>query len=149
MIQQESWQEFYPDCLPLFEEHDAEIGEQSSDMPLDPNVEGYAGLDKAGMLQILTARQDGKLIGYCIFVISQSLQSRKVIVGTQNLWFVTKEKRRGGIAGRLYLKSIALMRAKGVKNIYPHYYVRGDAKLKRFFERLGAKELQHEYSLGL
>jgi hypothetical protein len=147
--QVERWSEFYPDCLPLFAEHDLEVGECDPRMPLDPDVSTCEALDKAGVLQILTAREEGNLVGYCIFSIAHSLQSRKILCGTQSLYFVTKSH-RGILSLRLYDEAIRHLKARGVQNIYPHHYLRGDSpRLKKFFERRGAVEVQHEYSLWI
>ncbi len=148
----ESWDKFYPECAPLFEEH-LEIGELNPKMPLEIDVDAYARIDKAGLLQILVARDDGVMVGYCIFIISYSMVSKNILCGVQNLWFVTKEHRPGpGRVGRtLFLESIRFLKSKGVKNIYAHHWLRGESyRLGLFFETiLGAQEIQHEYSLWI
>lgn len=150
LLQEEKWSQFYPECLPLFEEHNSEIGESAENMPLDPDIETCEMLDHAGKLQILTARKGGDLVGYCTFVISRSLQSKNVLCATQSIYFVRKADRRGDLGLRLYMESIRHLRAKGVKNIYPHHWLKGDSMLlKPFFERLGAVEIEHVYSLWI
>lgn len=150
MIQLEKWAKFYPDCLPLFAEHHAEIGEMEDRMPLDPDVNMCIKLDEAGLLQIVTFREENKLFGYCIFVIANSLQSKNVLCGTQSLYFLTKNSRHSNIGMKLYTESIKYMKTRGVKNIYPHHWLRGDSpKLKAFFERINATEIEHVYSLWI
>lgn len=150
LLQEEKWSNFYPDCLPLFEEHNGEIGESKDNMPLDPDIEACSALDGAGKLQILTARKADILVGYCTFFISNSLQSKNIVCATQGIYFVRKNERKGDLGLRLYMESIRRLKSKGVKNIYPHHWMRGDSiLLKPFFERLGAIEVEHVYSLWI
>lgn len=150
LMQEERWSTFHPACLPLFKEHNEEIGEPEDRMPLDPDVDAIEALDKAGMLQILTARHSDDLLGYCTFVISKSLQSKNVLCATQSIYFVKKCERKGSLGLRLYMESIRHLKTKGVKNIYPHHWLRGDSiALKPFFERMGAIEVEHVYSLWI
>ncbi len=144
----ESWDKFYPVCLPLFKEHEAEIGENN--MPLDVDVETCATMDKIGMALIVVAYKDGIMIGYCTFFLSKCLMSKNILIGTQGPYFVTKEERKTGAGLKLYREAIKQMKEKGVKNIYPHHYLRGDsAKLGAYFENLGATLIQYEYSLWI
>lgn len=152
-IEKENWDHFYPDCLPLFEEHEAEIGDSPDEMPLAPANTIWEALDKADMLQIITAREDTKLIGYCLFVLGPSLKSKHIICGEQKLWFVTKNRRKGGLGLKLFLESIKYMKEKGVQQIYPHIWVAADPQiqtaLRKFFTKLGARKLEEQYSLRI
>lgn len=153
-IQVERWAKFYPDCLVLFAEHKAEIGESSEHMPLDPDFAKCAVLDKCDMAQVMTARDDdNKLVGYCVFIIDNSIESKNVLVGEQKFWFVTKSARKGALGIRLFMNSLELMKKKGVKNVYPHMWVRAGEKevltLDKFFIGLGAYELERIYSLWI
>lgn len=153
-IQVERWNKFYPDCLPLFAEHKAEIGESSERMPLDPDLTKCALLDKCDMTQIMTARDDaGHLVGYCIFVIDNSLESKDILIAEQKFWFVTKAARKGALGIRLFMNSLKLLEAKSVKNIYPHLWVTAKPEeikaLDKFFTGLGAYELERIYSLKI
>lgn len=149
-LQIEKFADFYPECLPLLAEHNGEIGESENNMPLDIDVDGYAQMCAVGMLQLMTARKDGKLIGYCVFTIGNSLLSKNVLCGTQGPFFVTKQERATGTALRLYRESIKIMKQRGVKNVYPHHWMRGDSeKLGKYFEALGALPVERVYSLWI
>lgn len=145
MIQLETWKQFHPDCLPLFLEHENEIGEKRH--PLDPDIDLIEKMDAMNLVQIVTAREEGQLVGYCIFTLGNSLMSRRVLIGTQGPVFVTKSKRRGGLGIRLYEFAFSEMIKKGVQDIYPHYWVQGGEVLRNYFERKGAVELERVYSL--
>lgn len=144
----ERWETFYPDCLPLLAEHHAELNEEDPRAPHDPDVAMIEKLDRWEILQIVSARDDGgNLVGYCGFDIGKSLESKNLLCGTLRPFFVTK-KHRGSIGTKLFMRSIEELKLRGVKKAYIHHYLTGDSpKLQILFERLGAKPLQHEYSL--
>lgn len=147
----ENWIEFYPDCIALFEEHEAELGEGNPKMPLDPAYDAWRAMDQMGVLSIMTARVDDKLVGYCLFVLSANLKSRNVLCAEQKLWFVTKSHRRGGIGIKLFTKSVEFLKNfREVKNIYPHRWTTVDSEvLDKFFKSLGAVEIERQYSLWI
>lgn len=151
MIRVETWNELYPDCLPLFEEHKTEIGESSERMPLNLDIDKITALDNSGRLLIVAARDENKkLLGYLGFFIDTSLECKDLLVGVQTLWFVTKPARQGGVGIKMYLEAIKQMKDLGVKNIYPHRWLTVDSSdLDRFFLKLGAMPIEYEYSLWI
>lgn len=150
-LQQETWNQFYPDCLPLFAQHKAEVGESQSKMPLNIDVEQWAAIDRANAVQIITARDLAKnLLGYCCFFISSSLESKGLLCASQSLWFVTKESRYGGLGIRLFMEAVKYLKNRGVRNIYPHRWLTVDSTdLDKFFLSLGAIEIERGYSLWI
>lgn len=148
-IQVEKWNQLYPDCLPLFAEHKAEIGETR--IPYNPDIEKAAVLDKSGRLLIITARDENKkLQGYLGFFMDTSLECKNLLLGTQMLWFVTKTARQGGVGIKLYLEAIKQMKGLGVEYIYPHRWLTVDSSdLDKFFLKLGAVPLEYVYSLRI
>jgi Acetyltransferase (GNAT) family len=150
IIAVEKWDEFYPDCLPLFAEHHTEIVEDGERMPLDLNVEDCAYMNKNGLLFLLAARKEDKLVGYFTCTIGRSLMSRNVICATQAPYFVTESERSSGLGLRLYREAIRLLREQGVHILFPHHWLKGGGeKLGEFFVHLGARPIQHEYSLWI
>jgi len=150
IIAPESWAAFYPDCLSLFAEHHAEIVDEAYSTPLDPDIGACAAADKSGNVLILVARKETKMVGYAIFFISRNIMSKNVIIATQAPYFVTKDQRKYGIGFKLYREAIKILKHRGVHILYPHHWLTGDsARLGSFFEHLGAKEIQHEYSLNI
>jgi hypothetical protein len=150
IIQVETWQQFYPDCLPLMAEHHEEIVEDKERMPLDLDVDSCAAMDKAGNMLLLAARKEGKLVGYGIFLLSNSLMSKKVQCATQAPYFVKADERKNGIGLKIYRNAIEILRNRGVKQLFPHHWLKGGGeKLGEFFVHLGAHEIQHEYSLWI
>jgi hypothetical protein len=73
--------------------------------PLDIDIGGYIALERADRLRAFSARRDGRLIGYCIYIVTPgSLHSKSTKRATCTDWFLRPEERRGwrGIALRRY-----------------------------------------------
>ena len=64
----ETYDEIIDDIRPMLPEHWAELAVHK-DIPLEPEWEFYRRSDEIGALKIFTARRDGELIGYSIFVV--------------------------------------------------------------------------------
>ena len=67
----ESWSgETLSEVKQLLPMHWREMAQRQGDIPLDPNFVAYETLFKAGFATIFTARVDGKLVGYIIFIVT-------------------------------------------------------------------------------
>ena len=86
----------WPEIYPLFVKHWEEIAHYKN-IPLEPDYEKYKEIEKVGMLRIFTAREDGKLIGYCVYFINHNLHYKSTIQALQDVLFVQKEKRGFGM----------------------------------------------------
>jgi len=83
------------DIKPLLETHWEMVALNQGKIKLNPNWEEYARLDAAGILRIFTARHEGKLVGYCVLVISKSLHYQDHIFANNDVTFVLPEYRTG------------------------------------------------------
>jgi hypothetical protein len=67
------------------------------DIKFEPNFEKYLELDKAGAFKSFTVRDDnGLLIGYAIFLVSQNLQYMSSYQALQDVIFIRQESRGDG-----------------------------------------------------
>lgn len=90
--------EIIDEILPLADIHSREIGYRLTPEPLDINVDMYRAADKAGILRVFTIRDDGKLIGYGIFLLGYSLDRRTLKQAHEGGFFLLPEYRLGRIA---------------------------------------------------
>ena len=67
---EETYSQVIDEIKPLLEDHWEEIALNKEVIKLNPNYEMYEKLCNAGVMRIVTARDDGKLIGYCICIIA-------------------------------------------------------------------------------
>lgn len=149
-IQQEPFDSFYRDATnqELFQDHYAEAG-RIDGLPLDPDVDLAQALEREGRFLAMTARMGDRMIGYIVFLINPSFESRGVLLGYQNIFYV-RPGHRGKLGLRLHAAARAWLRAKGVKHLILRSGVRARGSDQRYlFERLGAKPMGGLYMLSL
>jgi hypothetical protein len=146
----ERWPSVWPECDALGADHFREV---------DGGVElkrGYGlradlmeAMDKAGTLVIATARSGGRLVGYCTWSLAPDVESAGLTAGEQGAWYV--DPGIPNVGGRLYLFALRHLKSLGVDIVYPHRRTqgRGGENLDKFFRRLGAKEIQRDFSLWI
>lgn len=148
----ESWQECKLEALALARLHADEIGEEEVEPRRRHEIDSglMEMLSNSLVLRIYTARVDSKLVGYLTWNISLDVESRGLVIAQQGGWFHDSECKSFGLAWKLFQFSIDDLRAYGVQQIFPHHRLLGRGRhLGKFFERLGAKPLQHTYSLWI
>lgn len=113
-IRSESFIEIYPELLPLFESHWRELGPFRDRMPLSPNLPIYSYLETANQLVTLTARHNGKLVGYLIAKTGPGLHYSKTNQAITDLPYVLPEFRGRGIVVRLFKAAEEIFKAQNV-----------------------------------
>jgi hypothetical protein len=88
--QQESFDTVIDDIQGLLELHKNELCMFGEDIELNPNWSKYKELDKIGILNIITMRKNGILIGYYISIIFRHLHYNFTISCNDILYIVKK-----------------------------------------------------------
>lgn len=114
----ETFERVIHDIKPLLERHWQEIAVYP-DIPLDPDYEIYKKLCDLGICEIYTARQDGKLVGYAIYMFRRS-HPHYARHGWANsdIVMVMPEHRNARVATGLYDLIESDMGAKGIHVIH-------------------------------
>lgn len=134
----DSWTDLWAKGSALFLEHRAELELHEPRVPYSMDFERVGQLEELGVVQVVAGQRNGVYVGYCIFFISPSLESRGIQVGSQGPWFVTAEHRGGALGLRLWRESIERLRERGVRHVLAHAYDKSDPRLGAFFEHQGA-----------
>lgn len=146
-FQQEPFRSFYRDAEPLFAEHLVQTG-QSPDDHARKNLALLERLDDAGALHCLTARCNGRMFGYLVSVIADSLDSPDVVQAEHTIFFASPAVR--GLGLRLQRAAIDALRARGVGALLMRAGHRGSGpRLGSIYRRLGAEEFGGLYRLEL
>ena len=87
----------WDEIMPLLHENHADTA-LYKDIPLDPDKNVYLSFDLAGFLRVYTARIEGVLVGYAVFVVTPNHRYRSMLVAQQDVFFVKKENRGFGPA---------------------------------------------------
>jgi len=119
-FQQETFLDFWKSIeLPsLLAEHSEMFAGNGLEFGIDP--ETYSRIDSLGALQIVTARRDGELVGYCLLTIQKHNHFRDLLVGFEDSYFVTSKLGfvRGKVLLDMILFSLLLAKARGVQRVY-------------------------------
>jgi GNAT superfamily N-acetyltransferase len=106
---------------PLLQKQWHEIANFKDSIPLDPNFSAYARADQEKRLLVLTARQEGQLIGYSVFFLVFSPHYQSTLFAINDVIYVSPEHRKGRLGLTLvreserWVKSIATERQVRVK----------------------------------
>jgi GNAT superfamily N-acetyltransferase len=114
------WEEIEP----LLVKHWEEIAHYK-DIPLDPDREGYQGLEAGDRLRCYTARdpQTGALIGYSVYVLAHNMHYRGSYQASQDILFLLPEYRKSRIGINLIAYADECLRAEGVQVVTQHVKV--------------------------
>lgn len=136
----EDWHSYrYDISLPaLWAEHYGELAGDPDRMPMGPDDNFYASLELAGSLQITTARQRGKLVGYVLCAIRPHPHYRSILCSFEDAYFLTKSCRRGLIGYKLLRFTERALAARGVKKAF--FMTKLSKDLLDLFTRLGYNE---------
>ena len=150
-VAQERWSDVRDEIEELFAGHFAEVDggiEPRRRYKLDHAA--MAAIDEAGCLEITAARIDGALVGYCMWMTSQDVESEGLSIAQHGPWYVSEKYAHLRLGLKLFDRSIDHLREVGVSNAFPHHRLEGRGKaLGAFYARRGAQEIQHTYSLWL
>lgn len=135
-IERESCAQIVPDIGPLLQAHWREVALYQDAVPLAPDMDRYRGLEKAGKLVVVAARDDARLIGYSVFLLHNHLHYMTCRVASNDVLFLSPEYRKGTTAGvRLVRESERMLTLLGVNRITWHIKPAND--WSAILERLG------------
>lgn len=133
-----------------FDHFDEVDGGVEPNRPYKLDTELLMGMWRIGSFKAITARVKGNLVGYCTWNIMPDVESKGLGVAHQGAWYVAEGYEHLRLGVKLFKASIVELRKFGVKNIFPHHRLQGrGARLGLLFQRMGAKEIQHTYSLWI
>ena len=109
-----------PGVAALISEHWDEVGSIKDARQLDPDYEAFEALEKQGKLHILTARNDGVMVGYAVSVIHQQLHAKGSKSAMVDAVFLTQSARQGRVGDRFLQYDEQALEAMGVDLIFWH-----------------------------
>lgn len=110
----ELWYDVWREMAPLWQDHWREIAINQSEIPLDPDVAQYEMLQANGMLCVLVARAEGKIVGYYISIIKPHLHYRTTLHAFTDVYYVLPAYRNGWCGIRLFQKAEEIWKERGV-----------------------------------
>ena len=132
---------------PLLQQHWEEIALNKDIIKLNPDWRAYAELDRVNALRVFTARKDGKLVGYFVFIVSKALHYADHLFANNDIIFLTKPARKGLTGVKLIKFAIDSLKAEGITKL--HINTKAHQPFDPILERLGFEEIERVYSLVL
>jgi hypothetical protein len=146
-FQDEQFDRWYADAVPLFREHMAVTGQDIEDWKLK-NTPLLRRLDAVGALQVMTARSNGRLFGYLMTMIGPSLDAQDVMEAHHLPFFARPDV--PGLGMKLQRAAHDALRRKGVSTVIGRAGTRGSGpRLGTIYRRLGFEDAGHLYRLEL
>lgn len=130
----------------MFQAHYQEIA-RYKDIQLDPDLWFYARLEETGGLRVYSARADGALIGYIIFIVRTNPHYRASLHAHQDILFLLPAYRKGMTGIRLIRYADEQLRAEGVQVVTQH--VKDYADFGPVLERLGYEKIETTWAKRL
>lgn len=136
----ESFAAIHEELLPLFKKHYAEIALDQDCVPLDPDWNYYFGIDKLGLLKILTARSvvNGQLAGYIFNVIGTHNHYCSTRFCNSEMFWLHPYFRKGWQPVRMFKENLKGLEVHGVQvatiSFKLHFI---DGRVGKFLWRLG------------
>ena len=79
---------------PMLRAHWEEIATHKDKIPLAPDYDAYRKMEQAGKLLICIARDEGKLVGYSIYIVHRGIHYSENIVATNDVFYIAPPYRR-------------------------------------------------------
>ena len=121
------------DFMTLLPEHMAEMNYfQRNGAKFDPDYGAYIKGQDQGRFVLVTAKDEGLLVGYIVFGIGTHIRYKSTLVAQEDLYYVVPEYRRQGIAKRLFEEAEKVLKTYRVDFIF--------ATTKTYLDRSGLLE---------
>ena len=124
-----------------------ELALHKEKVPLDPQYNVYLERDAQGGVISVTAREDGKLIGYFVGFIAPGLHYQTCLTCTMDIFYVHPDHRGGGTGYHLFKSAEKELKRRGVQRLFVGSKLHKDASW--LFEKLGYEEVERYYSAWL
>jgi L-amino acid N-acyltransferase YncA len=140
----EDWLEVKDEMSALWPAHWKEVALDHDAIPLDPDLELYDHLAESGMLHVLVARDEGRIIGYHLSIVKPHLHYRTSLHAQTDVYYIDPAYRKGMTGVRLFKEAERTLVARGVKKMITGTKMSLD--MGKIFERLGWRETERTYT---
>lgn len=141
---EETFDQVIDEIKPLLEDHWEEIALHKDSIKLNPDFSRYEQMFKSGNMRIVTARDDGKLVGYCIMMLYYHIHYKDQYMAMDDIFFIAKDYRKGLTGVKLFIKTEEIMKQYGVTKLSMNVKTHQD--VGAIFERLGYKETERMFT---
>jgi L-amino acid N-acyltransferase YncA len=123
----ERWPEFFRDGAYLFPMNYQELALNKDKVSLEVNAELFSEIDQKEVLNIVTVRDDGKLVGYHVSALLPHMHYKGAgLMGYTDVYFLRPDYRRAGTGIRLLRKVETSLAERNVPKLYMSTKVHSD-----------------------
>jgi len=102
-VQTETWKAIDAEIEEVAGYHWQELALDKLLFQRDLDHERYLKMEELGMMHVVTARADGKLVGYIVcFVMPHLHYKSSGLVALADMYFILREYRKGGLGVRMF-----------------------------------------------
>lgn len=141
--QRESYRDVIEELKPFYPLHFAELASDPS-IPLNPDYDTYNRLADAGIIHVVTVRNDSNLIGYHIAMVYPHLHYAQSLTAHTDIYYIAKPYRKGYTGIRLFKFVEDDLKSFGVGRIYTSTKTDSDKGI--IFNRLGYSKKEVVYT---
>jgi GNAT superfamily N-acetyltransferase len=143
-FQVEPFSAIFDEVQPLIFRHWEDLALNKDKVPLLPNWARYRQLEGDGALSIVTARNNGRLVGYSAMILSPGLHYSSCYEARMDIFWLSPEVRgrMGGV--RLFRAVEKELQRRGVQRVYVGSKLHKD--VGRLFTALGYHPIETWYS---
>ncbi len=142
IVQSERWREIEEEIRPIYIQHWQEMGLDGNELSLD--IEKYRNMDDAGTLLSVTARKDGRLVGYFLNFIMRH-PHYDLLTAAMDVYYLLPEYRVGSNGIRLFEGTEKECRNRGVGFMLATARIDRSAAAGRIFQLMGWKNSRLVY----
>lgn len=141
----ENYSDIIEEMKPLLEAHYHEIAWYQDKIELNPDYEKYAQMADAGLVHIVSARDEGKLIGYFVSMVIPGMHYKSTLYALNDVLFVHPDYRGSSTAYRMFKYAFEQLKSMGVDVITIH--MKTDAPFEDLCVALGMQKQEYLYSI--
>lgn len=144
-----SWEKFSgiaDELIPLFVRHWREVAVDQDAVPLDVDVRKLLQFEQMGVLSVVAARHEGKLVGYVVILMGPHMHHASTQWAQVDGFWLDPAYRKGLAGYRMLRGAVAAIRKKGGKvltvPVLPSFK---DGRINHLFDRLGFTQSEIVY----
>lgn len=126
IISREYLATFQTEAQTLLEQHYQELTLHKEHIRLSVDWDKYYKLESIGGFVLITARDEGKLVGYSAFFVSSHIHYKETKVAMNDVLFLHKDYRKGSTGIKLIKESEKIMKDLDVSKIVWHVKLSND-----------------------
>jgi N-acetylglutamate synthase-like GNAT family acetyltransferase len=138
--QVEKFHDILEEFKPIWQVHWEEIALDKDVITLNMDIEKYITLSQTGILLVVTARDDEKLIGYYYGLVNNHLHYKQSLTLFTDIFYILKEYRKGRVGYNLFKYVEQVAKELKVQKIYMGCKLHLD--LTSMLNRLGYNQIE-------